>query len=106
VSTKPVYLPVYLFAKWKVREGNLDKVLSLMPNLAALSRAEEGCVFYEVHQGRLDPNILMLYECYRDEAALDAHRASEHFQRIVISEIVPLLESREPFLASLLTFTA
>lgn len=100
MSTKPVYL----FAKWKVREGNLDKVLSLLPKLAARSRAEEGCVFYEVHQGRTEPNILMLYECYRDEAALDAHRSSEHFQQMVIGEIVPLLESRQPFLADLLTF--
>lgn len=106
MNTKPVPLPVYLFAKWKVREGNLNTVLRLLPNLAKLSRAEEGCVFYEVHQGRSEPNILMLYECYRDEAALDAHRASEHFQRIVIGEIVPLLESREPFLAELLALDA
>lgn len=94
--------PVYLFAKWKVREGNLERVLSLLPNLAALSAAEEGCVIYLVHQGRSEPNTLMLYECYRDEAALHAHRSSEHFQKIVLGEIVPLLESREPFLASLL----
>lgn len=96
--------PVYLFARWKVREGHLERVLTLMPNLAALSAAEEGCIFYLVHQGRLEPNTLMLYECYRDEAALDAHRASDHFQKIVLGEIVPLLESREPLLASLLEF--
>jgi (4S)-4-hydroxy-5-phosphonooxypentane-2,3-dione isomerase len=100
VSTKPVYL----FAKWKIREGNLERVLRLMPELAALSAAEEGCIFYQVHQGRNEPKTLMLYECYRDEAALDAHRASEHFQRMVMGEIVPLLESREPFLADLMEF--
>jgi autoinducer 2-degrading protein len=100
VTTKPVYL----FAKWKIREGHLERVLSFMPELAARSSAEEGCIFYQVHQGRLEPNTLMLYECYRDEAALDAHRSSEHFQKIVIGEIVPLLESREPFLADLIGF--
>lgn len=96
MSTKPVYL----FAKWKVREGNLDRVLSLMPNLAAQSRAEEGCLCYDIHQGRTEPNTLMLFECYRDQAAVDAHRSSEHFQKMVIGELVPLLESREPLLAT------
>jgi autoinducer 2-degrading protein len=93
--------PIYLFAKWKVREGNLEKVLSLLPKLAELSRAEEGCIFYRVHQGRSETHTLMLYESYRDEAALDAHRASEHFQRMVVGEILPMLEGREPFLADL-----
>lgn len=96
MSTKPVYL----FAKWKVREGNLEKVLSLFPKLAALSRAEEGCLLYDIHQGRTEPNTLMLYECYRDEAAVNAHRSSEHFQKMVIGEMVPMLESREPLLAT------
>jgi autoinducer 2-degrading protein len=94
--------PIYLFAKWKVREGNLEKVLSLLPKLAAHSRAEEGCIFYHLHQGRSETHTLMLYESYRDEAALDAHRASEHFQRMVVGEILPMLESREPFLAEIL----
>lgn len=100
MSTKPVYL----FAKWKIREGNLERVLRLLPNLATRSAAEAGCIFYQVHQGRLEPNTLMLYECYRDEGALDAHRSSEHFQTIVMGEILPLLESREPFLASMVEF--
>ena len=45
--------PVYLFAKWKVREGHLEKVLSLLPKLAELSRAEEGCIFLSCASGAL-----------------------------------------------------
>jgi quinol monooxygenase YgiN len=41
----------------------------------------------------------VLYEQYDDEAAFQAHLASEHFQRIVVPQIVPLLaeRSRETF---------
>ncbi len=108
VSTEPIQTgsiqtkPIYLFAKWKVREGQLEKVLSLLPKLAELSRAEEGCLFYHVHQGRSETHTLMLYESYRDEAALDEHRASAHFQKIVVGEILAMLVGREPFLAEIL----
>jgi hypothetical protein len=39
-------------------------------------------------------------------AVLEAHRASEHFQGLVMGEIVSLLKSREPLLASMLKFGA
>jgi (4S)-4-hydroxy-5-phosphonooxypentane-2,3-dione isomerase len=38
-----------------------------------------GCMRFDVHQDRNDPTLFMLIEIYRDEAALEAHRASPHF---------------------------
>ncbi|MDB5281931.1 MAG: hypothetical protein JWO06_1006, partial [Bacteroidota bacterium] len=40
----------------------------------------------------------------KDEAAVAAHRASDHFQSIVLGQIVPLLENREVVLATELIF--
>lgn len=45
----------------------------------SLEREAGGCLRFDVHQDRNDPTLFLLIEVYRDQAALDAHRASEHF---------------------------
>lgn len=91
MSTKPVYT----FAKWRVKEGQLVTVLDLLAELTAKSTAEEGNLLYKIHQSISDANTLILFEGYRDEPALAAHRNSEHFQSLVMGEIIPLLQERE-----------
>ena len=92
--------PVYTFAKWRVKEGQLDGVLDLLADLTAKSAAEEGNLLYQIHRSISDANTLILYEGYQDEAALAAHRNSDHFQTLVIGKIIPLLEDREIVLAT------
>jgi quinol monooxygenase YgiN len=95
--------PIYLFAKWQVKEGHLDEVLGLLAQMTIETRKEEGNLFYKIHQGNTDAHTLMLYESYVDAAAVEAHRGSDHFQKLVIGKIVPKLESREAILTSELT---
>ena len=64
--------PVYLFAKWRVKEGHLDSVLELLVQMTEQTRKEEGNLFYRIHQSISDPNTLMLYEGYVDTAAVEA----------------------------------
>jgi quinol monooxygenase YgiN len=92
--------PVYLFAKWKVKEGYVDQVLELLAQMTEKTRKEEGNLFYRIHQSISDANTLMLYEGYVDTAAVEAHRNADYFQSLVIGKIVPILESREAILAS------
>ena len=40
---------------------------------------EPGCLRFDVLQDSEDPNRIFLYEIYKDEAALDAHRQAPHF---------------------------
>ena len=87
--------PVYTFAKWRVKEGQLLAVLDLLAALTAKSTAEEGNLLYKIHQSVLDANTLILFEGYKDDSALADHRNSEHFQTLVIGKIIPLLEDRE-----------
>jgi len=92
--------PVYTFATWRVKEGQLAAVLTLLADLTAKSTAEEGNLLYQIHQSNSDANTLILFEGYKDEAALTAHRNSEHFQTLVVEEIIPLLEGREIVIAT------
>ena len=92
--------PVYTFAKWQVKEGQLDTVLSLLAAVAKQSIEEKGNLFYKVHQSNADANTLVLFEGYADAAAVEEHRNSTYFQEIVVGQIIPNLESREVILAS------
>jgi quinol monooxygenase YgiN len=94
--------PIHVFAQWRVQPGHLDEVLTLLGEVAAKSTREPGNLFYEVHQSTADRQLLVLHEAYRDEPALAAHRATEHFQRLVLGKIVPLLAHREVTLATAL----
>ena len=42
------------------------------------SRAEDGCLDYAFAGDLADPDTLILFERWRDRAALDAHGKSEH----------------------------
>ena len=55
------------------------EVRNILQNLVAASRQEPGCVHYIAHFVESDPNTVLIYEQYRDADALEAHRASPHF---------------------------
>ena len=80
---------------WVAREGEEERVAQKLRVVAEHTRAEPGCLMYVAQRSVDDPRQFFLYEQYEDEAAFDAHRASEHFKRDVLGDAVPLLETRE-----------
>lgn len=92
--------PVHVFAKWQVKEGQLTTVLHILEEVVKKSEAEEGNLFYQVHQSNTDAHTIVLFEGYADDAAVATHRESAHFQELVIGQIVPLLEAREVIVAT------
>jgi autoinducer 2-degrading protein len=91
---------IHVFATWQIKDGQLETVLDLLTEVRKQSIAEEGNLFYEIHQSRTDVNTLILFEGYKNESALDAHRNAQHFQALVVGKIVPLLQTREVVLTS------
>lgn len=64
------------------KEGALDDLLAVAKELAAAVNAnEEGCLSYEVFKGE-EANTIVFIERYKNEAATEAHRNSEHFKTI------------------------
>lgn len=92
-------MSIHVFAKWQVKEGQLNAVLELMKEVAGKSREEAGNLFYKIHQSMQDANTLLLYEGYVNEAAVEVHRNSAYFQQLVVGQIVPMLENREVVVA-------
>lgn len=60
---------------------NLAEAEGYLRELVAPTRAEPGCRTYEIFRSKDDPHAFLFFEQYDDEAAIDAHRASPHFER-------------------------
>lgn len=84
-----------MIVKWKIREPETMRILSMLPELVDKSRQEEGNVSYNIYQSETDPGELVLHEEYASAPAAESHKQSEHYQRIVLDQIVPHLASRE-----------
>jgi quinol monooxygenase YgiN len=83
-----------IIARFTVQAGKIDEVLGYLKQASVLSLAEPGCHMYFANQDLTDPNVVVMYEQYTDEAAFESHLASPHCQEIVVGKIVPLLENR------------
>jgi len=78
---------VVLAVTWKSHAGQESRVAELFSALSKAARAEPGCVMFLVHRHRDDPSRFFVYEQYRDDAALQSHRDTEHFKRYVREEL-------------------
>lgn len=84
-----------LVVRMKVSEGNEERAVEIARELAEASRAEPGCKVYKPCVDAEDPSSILIFEEYDDKAAFEAHGATEHFQRLALGELFPLMESRE-----------
>ena len=83
-----------VIARYTVTPGNRDRVLALLPQVAAASRTEPGNLSFEVYENTADPTVVVLLERYVSREAFAAHRETPHFQDLVLARLVPLLETR------------
>ena len=84
-----------LAVKLTVKAGEEERVADLFRPLEAASRKEPGCLFYTVHRHQEKPRIFFVYEQYKDDAAIEAHRNSPHFKQYAADQIYKVVESRE-----------
>lgn len=79
---------VVIFTRLTALPGRRDDLLAALDALARATRAEPGVATFVVHPARDEPDTVLGYEVFRDEAALASHRASEH-----VAAIGPALEA-------------
>ncbi len=68
----------------RFRGEDREEIADILRELTAATRQEPGCVSYIPHTVESEPDTVLIYEQYRDEAALEAHRTSPHFGRWAI----------------------
>jgi len=62
------------------KEGSENKIKKLLSAMVIPSQAEDGCIFYEIFQYEDNRRKFMAVETWRDETALDGHKASAHYK--------------------------
>ena len=72
----------------RVDAAKRDALVAAARELVEKSLTDEGCIAYDLFESATRPDVLMICETWRDQAALDAHAASAHFTRLV-----PLMQS-------------
>jgi quinol monooxygenase YgiN len=75
---------VVLAVVWVARPGHETEVADVFRKLEADSRREPGCLMYIVHRQKDRHARFFIYEQYKDDAALQAHRDAPHFQEYAV----------------------
>ena len=69
-----------IWVKVRVKPGQREKFLKAIEHDALGSeRDEPGCLRFNVLRDEADENVYYFYEVYKDQAALEAHRATPHY---------------------------
>ncbi len=67
----------------------------MLATLAKASRKEPGCVSYVPHIVDGEPDTVVIYEQYKDQKAVEAHRASAHFKNYVVGGLYQMMLDRQ-----------
>ena len=86
---------VVLAVTWIAKVGQEAEVVSIFSKLTEASRQEPGCVTFQVHRHKTEPRRFFIYEQYKDDAALEAHRATPHFLQYARKELPRVAERVE-----------
>jgi quinol monooxygenase YgiN len=81
--------------RMKFRADDRERVGEMLATLARESRQEPGCVSYIPHTVDGEPDTVVIYEQYKDQKAVEAHRASAHFREYVVGGLYQLMLDRQ-----------
>jgi quinol monooxygenase YgiN len=72
--------PVTVIARFTPTPESAGRLQGLLEGMVTPTRAEAGCHFYNLFATQGDDAEFVLLECYEDSSALEAHRASAHYE--------------------------
>jgi quinol monooxygenase YgiN len=83
---------IVLAVVWQAKPGHESEVADLFRKLTEASRKEPGCLMYQVHRHKDAPARFFIYEQYKDEAALEAHKQTPHFLEYARKQLAPIAD--------------
>jgi quinol monooxygenase YgiN len=69
--------------------ADVPEVGRLLAEAARLSRAEPGCLRFEVYHSQADPQRFMLHEHWANKEAWEAHRSERAYTQIYQPQVLP-----------------
>ena len=70
------------------------EITEVLRQLGEESREEPGCLTYIPHWSEAASDTVLIYEQYRNRAALEAHRSSPHFQKYAVGGLYQRMKER------------
>jgi quinol monooxygenase YgiN len=70
----------------KVKPGLEERAKQVLLSAVAPTRAETGCLNYDLHQSASDPAEFLFYENWASEEAFNAHTASTAEHRLALRQ--------------------
>ncbi|BEU28464.1 putative quinol monooxygenase [Paraburkholderia sp. 22B1P] len=79
-----------LVAFLRAKPGHVEELGRRLQDLVGPTRAESGCLNYDLHRSNDDPSVWMLYENWRTEKDLDAHFKTAYLEEFLshLSEVL------------------
>ncbi len=74
---------VTVVASFTAKPGMAEEVRGAIEAVVAPTRAEAGCLNYDLHQSTEDPSVFMLYENWVSKKDLDEHLAMPYLQDLI-----------------------
>ena len=75
--------PLALVVEFRAAPGRADDLRAALLELTVATRAEDGCLRYDLHVDVVDPDVLVFYEVWASPAAHAAHDATAHVTSFV-----------------------
>ncbi len=69
---------VTVVARFKAKPGKEEMLKKELVELLEPSRADEGCINYDLHQGIEDPGLFIFYENWQSRELLKKHSVNPH----------------------------
>ncbi len=80
---RTVRLVIAYVARMTAKSGRRDALLARLRELVDAAAAEPGTITFTMHTVDDDPDVVVSYELFADEAAFDAHRGSPTIARVL-----------------------
>jgi quinol monooxygenase YgiN len=77
------------------RKDDREAIAETLRELTLQTRKEPGCVSYIPHFVESDPDTIVIYEQYKDEAAVEHHRQSPHFAQYAVGGLYQKMLERQ-----------
>ena len=75
--------PLTLVARMRAKSGQQARLRAELQRLVEPTRAETGCIGYDLHLSENDPALFLFYETWKSQADLDAHFETPHLQALL-----------------------
>ncbi|MBA2657120.1 MAG: antibiotic biosynthesis monooxygenase [Tatlockia sp.] len=84
---------IICIAHFQAKKGQKDMLLKVLQQLIKPSKAELGCISYQLHSSPENPDLFTFIDKFKDQEAFDYHCETAHVKETFDNLIPPLVET-------------